>query len=86
MNLLLFSRAAMKEGWSKTSRECTCELNWVINRITNMKRSYYSNSISQFLTDDPQVIYGQLAVNSDFAVEQNQKNAWVEQIEHLKSQ
>jgi len=51
-----------------------------------MKRSYYSNSISQFLTDDSQSIYGQLAVNSEFAVEQNQKNAWIEQIEHLKLQ
>ena len=49
-----------------------------------MKRAYYSNSISQFVAEDPQFVYGQLAINSEFAVEQNQKNAWVEQIEQLK--
>ena len=49
-----------------------------------MKRSYYSNSISQFISDDNDAIYGRLALNSEFAVEQNQKNAWVAQIEQLK--
>ena len=49
-----------------------------------MRRHYYSNSISQFLCDDTDAIYGRIALNSEFAVEQNQKNAWVAQIEQLK--
>ena len=49
-----------------------------------MKRAYYSNSIAQFTIEDTQSIYGQLAIASEFAVEQNQKNAWIEQIEQLK--
>jgi hypothetical protein len=49
-----------------------------------MKRYYYSNSIAQFLSDDTDSIYGRIALNSEFAVEQNQKNAWVSQIELLK--
>ena len=50
-----------------------------------MKRSYYSDSISQFLVEENDTIYGRIALNSDFAVEQNQKNAWIVQIDQLKS-
>ena len=49
-----------------------------------MQRAYYSNSIPQFVADDTEFIYGQLALASEFAVEQNQKNAWLKQTEQLK--
>ena len=49
-----------------------------------MKRAYYSNSISQFLNESTQSIYGKLAIASEFTVEQGQKNAWIVQIEQLK--
>ena len=49
-----------------------------------MRRSYYTNSISQFLVEENEAIYGRIALNSDFAVEQNQKNAWIVQIDQLK--
>jgi hypothetical protein len=50
-----------------------------------MTRSYYSNTISDFLTDDSDKILGQLIRNHDFAAENLQRNAWIKQIEILKS-
>jgi hypothetical protein len=50
-----------------------------------MTRSYYSNTISDFLTDDSDKILGQLIRNHDFAVENLQRNAWIKQIEILKT-
>ncbi len=35
-----------------------------------MNRAYYSNSISQFLDESTQSIYGKLAIASEFTVEQ----------------
>ena len=49
-----------------------------------MTRSYYSNTISDFLTDDSDKILGQLIRNHDFAAENLQRNAWIKQIEILK--
>ncbi len=49
-----------------------------------MNRAYYSNSISQFLDESTQSIYGKLAIASEFTVEQGQKSAWIGQIEQLK--
>lgn len=49
-----------------------------------MTRSYYSNSISDFLTDDGDKILGQLIRNHNFATENLQRNAWIKQIEILK--
>jgi len=49
-----------------------------------MKRSYYSNSIPQFLLDDERLILGELSLNHSHALEDLQKNAWVKQIEALK--
>ena len=49
-----------------------------------MNRAYYSNSISQFLNESTQSIYGKLAIASEFTVEQGQKNAWMVQIDQLK--
>ena len=51
-----------------------------------MTRSYYSNTISDFLTDDSDKILGQLIRNHDFAAENLQRNAWIKQIETLKDQ
>ncbi|MGV3595737.1 MAG: DUF2075 domain-containing protein [Sediminibacterium sp.] len=50
-----------------------------------MTRSYYSNTISDFLTDNTDKILGQLIRNHDFATENLQRNAWIKQIEILKS-
>lgn len=50
-----------------------------------MTRSYYSNTISDFLTDDSDKILGQLIRNHDFAAENLQRNSWIKQIEILKS-
>ncbi|MDF2454300.1 MAG: hypothetical protein K0R51_293 [Cytophagaceae bacterium] len=49
-----------------------------------MKRSYYSNSITDFLADDNDRILGLLSLRHDHALEDLQKNAWVKQIEILK--
>lgn len=51
-----------------------------------MTRSYYSNTISDFLNDDNDKILGQLIRNHDFAAENLQRNAWIKQIEILKSE
>jgi hypothetical protein len=49
-----------------------------------MKRSYYSNSISEFILDNNDKILGQLIRNHDFAADNLQRNAWIKQIEILK--
>ncbi len=49
-----------------------------------MNRYYYSNSIESFLEQAPNAILGEIARNSDFADEQTQKNAWLQEIECLK--
>lgn len=49
-----------------------------------MSRFYYSDTISHFLNASPQEIIGHLAENSEFAVETNQKDAWLGQISILK--
>ncbi len=49
-----------------------------------MKRAYYSGSIANFLTADRHAILGELVSNSDFAVENTQRDAWQFQIDSLK--
>ena len=51
-----------------------------------MQRSYYSNSISNFLIDDPNHILGILTRNHTHALEELQRNAWLGQIRILKNQ
>lgn len=52
-----------------------------------MNRAYYKNSISNFISEDKNSILGQLSLNhSNRQLEDLQKNAWVKQIEILKSQ
>lgn len=50
-----------------------------------MTRSYYSNTISDFLKDDETRILGQLSLHHNHALEDLQKNAWVKQIIILKN-
>lgn len=49
-----------------------------------MNRSYYSNSIPNFLNSSSNEILGILAGNSEFADEQTQKESWKEEIRILK--
>ncbi|MEO7135062.1 MAG: hypothetical protein ABI024_12670, partial [Vicinamibacterales bacterium] len=46
--------------------------------------AYYSAAIADFLVASPNEIFGTISVNSGFAVEPLQRNAWVAQIEILK--
>ena len=48
-------------------------------------REYYSESIAAFLDAGPDEILGALARNSDFDLEQTQRDAWLEEIKILHS-
>jgi len=48
-----------------------------------MRREYYSDSIANFLKTSLDEILGKIVSGSDFAVEQTQRNAWLEQIRIL---
>jgi hypothetical protein len=50
-----------------------------------MKRDYYSDSIINFLNTAPDEILGKLVRNSDFSVEQTQRDAWLQEIAILKN-
>jgi len=50
-----------------------------------MTRSYYSESINNFLNENSNNILGQLTRNHNHALEDLQKNAWISQINILKS-
>lgn len=50
-----------------------------------MTRSYYAKPIVDFLVEDPSKIIGELSLNHEHSLEDQQKNAWVKQIEILKS-
>jgi hypothetical protein len=49
-----------------------------------MKRDYYSDSIKIFLKSSSDEILGKLTRNSDFDLGQNQRDAWVEEINILQ--
>ena len=49
-----------------------------------MKREYYSDSIANFRNTIPDEILGRLARSSDFAIEQSQRDAWIEEINILQ--
>lgn len=49
-----------------------------------MKREYYSNSIALFIKSDVDEILGKLTRNSDFDLGQNQRDAWIEEINILQ--
>src|SRR6266576_1782142 len=49
-----------------------------------MKRDYYSDSIAKFRDTSANEILGQLVTCSGFAIEQTQRDAWLEEIRILK--
>ncbi|MEI7512756.1 MAG: DUF2075 domain-containing protein [Candidatus Uhrbacteria bacterium] len=49
-----------------------------------MKREYYSDSIASFLIAKTDTILGELTRNSDFDLVQNQRDAWVAEIDILQ--
>ena len=51
-----------------------------------MKRSYYSNKISNFLQDSENHILAELVKHHEFVLEDLQRNAWIQQIRILKNQ
>ena len=51
-----------------------------------MGRAYYSKELQEFLTDDNDRILGELTNNHQFALEEQQRNAWICQIEILKNE
>lgn len=50
-----------------------------------MRRAYYSDSISDFYQRSNEEILGKLAEANDFALEQTQRDAWIEEIRILKN-
>lgn len=53
--------------------------------LSKVSRSYYSASLSEFLSADPRAILGVLVAAHGYAVEDLQRNAWVAQIAILRS-
>jgi len=51
-----------------------------------MTRSYYSQNLPDFLTDNSNFILGKLTKNHQFALEEQQRNAWMKQIDILKNE
>jgi len=49
-----------------------------------MNRSYYNDSITNFLATSPEEIIGKIALKNEFSFEQTQKDAWLAQIIILK--
>ena len=50
-----------------------------------INRAYYSNSIRDFLRDSVEQILGQLVQYHQFALEELQRNAWIDQIQLLQA-
>jgi len=55
-----------------------------IEKTNLMRRAYYSNTVGKFLDDESERIFGILATQHQFSLEDLQKSAWIEQIEILK--
>ncbi|MBC7710614.1 MAG: DUF2075 domain-containing protein [Rhizobacter sp.] len=49
-----------------------------------MSRFYYKNNIAEFLVEETSTVLGKLVQEHEFALEDQQKNSWVAQIELLK--
>ena len=50
-----------------------------------MKRAYYSSSIAQFINTSPNEILGALASASGFTIDPTQRDAWLTEINILKT-
>jgi DUF2075 family protein len=51
-----------------------------------VSRSYYSKRLQEFLVEDKDKILGELNKNHQFALEEQQRNAWISQIKILKNE
>lgn len=51
-----------------------------------MDRYYYASTIAELLSHSPQFVLGVLAQNGEFALDANQRDAWLGQIDILKDQ
>ncbi|MEK6599947.1 MAG: hypothetical protein AABY52_06380 [Deltaproteobacteria bacterium] len=49
-----------------------------------MKREYYSDLIVNFIQTPPNMILGELVKNNAFALEQTQRDAWLEEVSILQ--
>ncbi|MCL2190083.1 MAG: DUF2075 domain-containing protein [Defluviitaleaceae bacterium] len=49
-----------------------------------MKRAFYSDNAQNFLLKSEETILGELSMNNPFALEDTQRNAWVEQVRIMK--
>ena len=49
-----------------------------------MSRFYYRNNIEEFLAESTDSVLGKLARNNGFALEEQQRNSWITQIDLLK--
>jgi hypothetical protein len=52
----------------------------------NVSRAYYSSNLNAFLNAPPDIVLGELARNSGFAIELPQRDAWLRQIGILQEQ
>jgi|GEM_PF-3066742 len=50
-----------------------------------MNRAFYSSTISEFLNSSDEEIIGVLVLNNQIALEQTQRDAWLEEIRILKT-
>ena len=55
-------------------------------QITTPMRAWYGASVAEFLASEPNLILGQLAANSSFAILPSQRGAWLAQIDLLREQ
>ena len=53
---------------------------------TVASRAWYGSSVAGFLASSSNEILGELTRNSEFSVDETQKEAWLEEIEFLKKQ
>ncbi len=49
-----------------------------------LQRQYYSNTIKNFIVQNPLTILGEIISNSKFSVEQTQRDAWLFEITSLQ--
>jgi hypothetical protein len=61
-------------------------MNWGAQIARGSERSWYSSTISDFLRADTDSVLGQLARNGDFALIESQRDAWISEIELLRSE
>lgn len=53
-------------------------------RTHGLQRCFYFNSFKNFLEQSDNTILGELTKNNPFSLEQDQRNAWLEEIQILK--